>query len=248
MDMTSADYKKAFDIRETYGKSMEKTTASLSQAPELETSKTEKALNVALDIRKFEIGLYWTRAAYFWTFIGISFAAYGAELDSKDHYPKKAEMLLAISCVGFVFSLAWYFVNRASKFWQENWEKHVDLLEDGVIGPLYKTVVRDTKIKGWRLLDAYPFSVSKINQILSLFVTALFLLAAIGALFRGYSSSQIPFMWFALTTIAFTACVIGFLIGSGKTGPILPNPERSPNVIAHGRSTYLRDPKAKSHE
>jgi hypothetical protein len=35
-------------------------------------------LGFALDIRKFEIELYWKRATYFWTFIGATFAAYGA--------------------------------------------------------------------------------------------------------------------------------------------------------------------------
>jgi hypothetical protein len=44
----------------------------------------EKALEHALDIRKFEIELYWKRASYFWTLIAAAFAAYflilGAEL------------------------------------------------------------------------------------------------------------------------------------------------------------------------
>jgi hypothetical protein len=35
-----------------------------------------EALKYAHDIRKFEIELYWKRAAYFWTFIGAAFAGY----------------------------------------------------------------------------------------------------------------------------------------------------------------------------
>lgn len=35
-----------------------------------------KALEQAHDIRKFEIDLYWKRAAYFWTFIAATFAGY----------------------------------------------------------------------------------------------------------------------------------------------------------------------------
>ncbi len=38
--------------------------------------KREKALEHALDIRKFEIELYWKRASYFWTFIGATFAGF----------------------------------------------------------------------------------------------------------------------------------------------------------------------------
>ena len=39
-------------------------------------TKKEKALDHALDIRKFEIELYWKRAAYFWTFIAATLAGY----------------------------------------------------------------------------------------------------------------------------------------------------------------------------
>ena len=62
--VSSADYDKAFDV---------------SKPPTaLVDGKQARALAHALDIRKFEIQLYWTRAAYFWTFIGASLAAYGA--------------------------------------------------------------------------------------------------------------------------------------------------------------------------
>jgi hypothetical protein len=76
--------------------------------------------------------------------------------------------------------VAWYFVNRASKFWQENWENDVDLLENAVVGPLYKTVMLDADLSFWKLNGPYPFSVSKINQLLSLFVVVLFFLLAAG--------------------------------------------------------------------
>jgi tRNA A-37 threonylcarbamoyl transferase component Bud32 len=36
----------------------------------------KEALKQALDIRKFEIDLYWKRATYFWAFIAVSFAGY----------------------------------------------------------------------------------------------------------------------------------------------------------------------------
>ncbi|MGH8568044.1 MAG: hypothetical protein ACREXU_08475, partial [Gammaproteobacteria bacterium] len=65
-------------------------------------------------------------------------------------------------------------VNRGSKFWQENWENHVDLLEDQIMGPLYKTVVsravqnasaQSTSYEYRDLLTApADFSVSKINH------------------------------------------------------------------------------------
>ena len=134
-----------------------------------------------MDVRKFEIELYWKRATYFWTFIGLSLAAYGAILTARTDSMSdaaKSDTLFAVACVGFVFSVAWYFVNRGSKFWQRNWEYQVDILESKVIGPLYKTVFADKNDTFANLTGAYPFSVSNINHILSLFIVALFFLLA----------------------------------------------------------------------
>jgi hypothetical protein len=40
------------------------------------------ALKEAQENRKFEIELYWKRAAYFWVFIGATFGGYSALQDS----------------------------------------------------------------------------------------------------------------------------------------------------------------------
>ena len=118
-----------------------------------------RALDRALDIRKFEIELYWKRATYFWTFIGATFAGYGA-------------VQVAAGATELI---------KTSKQWQENWENHVDMLEDGEVGPLYKTVLKRQKATGryWleeRINGPASYSVSKINQIISLFVTVLWLI------------------------------------------------------------------------
>src|SRR5450756_1569578 len=94
------------------------------------------ALTRALEIRKFEIDLYWRRASYFWTLIGASLVAYGAAQALADRTVGRDVSVIA-SCLGFVFSFAWYCANRGSKKWQENWENHVDLLEIDDVGPLY---------------------------------------------------------------------------------------------------------------
>ena len=135
--------------------------------------RQKEALKQALDIRKFEIDLYWKRAAYFWTFIAATFAGYF--LLQKEDAQLSFESTYVITCLGFVFSLAWYFVNRGSKAWQRNWEMHVDLLEDEVMGPLYKSGLNRYAYKFWDVTDAFPFSPSKINQILGLFVTVVWL-------------------------------------------------------------------------
>src|SRR4051812_23941395 len=139
-------------------------------------SKAEKALEKALEIRKFEIELYWKRATYFWAFIAAIFGAYflvlKAELDAA------SDTLFLINSLGLTFSIGWYFANRGSKFWQENWERHVDDLEDPITGPLYKTVLNKDEYGFWALTDAYAFSVSRINTILSLYVSFIWVFLA----------------------------------------------------------------------
>lgn len=135
------------------------------------SEKTAKALEHALDIRKFEIELYWKRGTYFWTLIAATFAGYFAVLAAKKIEDKLFNAYV-LACIGFVFTLAWFLVNRGSKFWQENWENHVDMLEDSISGPLYKTVLHRPSDKTVleRFIDGpAPISVSKVNQWVSLF-------------------------------------------------------------------------------
>ncbi len=155
MGTTEEDYKKSF---------------GMGTPPD--EKKREKALDHALDIRKFEIGLYWQRAAYFWALIAAAFAGYFAIL-SAEHLCDKEFLAHVVGCIGLLFTWAWCLVNRGSKQWQENWENHVDMLEDEVTGPLYKTVLLRPKTAP-DPIERYitgpgKFSVSKINQWVSSF-------------------------------------------------------------------------------
>ncbi|OGU06912.1 MAG: hypothetical protein A2075_04820 [Geobacteraceae bacterium GWC2_58_44] len=85
-----------------------------------------KALDTALDIRKFEITLYWERAKYFWVFIAASFAAYFWALQQKNPDQQIDNIIFVLNCFGIVTTYAWFLVIRGSKYWQENWELHVD--------------------------------------------------------------------------------------------------------------------------
>ena len=177
--------------------------------PAAKKTDAEKALSLALEVRKFEIELYWKRATYFWAFLAITLGGYFTVLGAKfQQCSEKGEALLTISCLGFVFAVAWYFVNRASKFWQENWENHVDLLEDGVFGPLYKTVVLEADLRFRQLEGPYPFSVSKINQLLSLFVVVLFLLLASATLHRYFGWWCPPYFTSGVVVLDIVAVVV----------------------------------------
>ena len=143
----------------------------------------EKALNAALDIRKFEIDLYWKRATYFWAFNSIIFIGYGAAAVSDN---KSLSIQILLSILGTLFSVAWYLANLASKFWQSNWEAHVDLLEDTEIGPLYKRIYtprprrpenskRCSEIVTF-LTRGRPFSASKLNALVSLYAVVVWFL------------------------------------------------------------------------
>lgn len=165
---------------------------------------TEQALAYALDIRKFEIGLYWQRATYFWTLIAAAFAGYFAVL-AADKMLDKEFNAFVIACIGFVFSVAWFLVNRGSKFWQENWENHVDMLEDQVAGPLYKTILRRPKAESFveKWIDGpLPISVSKINQWVSLFTILIWIVLVCNVL--------PPYI--QAFNISFKHCVVGVLV------------------------------------
>ncbi|WP_442481911.1 RipA family octameric membrane protein [Aeoliella sp. SH292] len=132
--------------------------------------KAEKAYAQAWDSRKFEIELYWKRATYFWALIATTFAGYFALVNSANYKTEDpyhhAEVYFVI-CIGFVMSCAFLCINIGSKSWQRHWETHVDLLEDLVVGPLYKTVNQEK-----------TFSVSKINEIVSAMLVMVWVLIA----------------------------------------------------------------------
>ncbi len=137
--------------------------------------KLKAALDQALDIRKFEIELYWKRTAYFWTLITAAFAGYFVIL-SAQHLDDKRFFAFIVSCVGFLFTFAWFQVNRGSKQWQENWENHVDILEDKITGPLYKTILGrppDGDFFERNVTGPGNISVSKTNQIVNLFTLCI---------------------------------------------------------------------------
>lgn len=162
-----------------------------------ESTLREAAFNQVSEIRKFEIELYWKRATYFWALIAVAFAGYFSILAS-EHMRSKFFLSFIISCIGFVFTFAWFLSSRGSKYWQENWENHLDLLENDVTGPLYKTLLETvTHEKSIEKLITGPIrmSVSKINHCVSIFIA---------------------FVWFLLITFSSYSSLHLFELPAGK--------------------------------
>src|SRR5271157_3188067 len=139
------------------------------------SGRAKEAFAIAHDTRKFEIELYWRRSAYFWAFVAAAFAGYFALASSSQAGTTGQENLvpyqLLVAIVGMTFSLSWHLVGRASKFWQENWEWHIDHLEESISGPLYQTIMNPRRKVALSPIDPVPLSVSRINMLLSLIVT-----------------------------------------------------------------------------
>ncbi|MGI5107790.1 hypothetical protein H0R94_12335 [Treponema socranskii] len=100
-------------------------------------TKWEKALNFAVKTREFEIELYWKRSNMFMLMNGAAFVGF---YTVAKECPFKGKRLyeLIILLLGFTFAVAWHLICRGSLFWQENWEAHIDALEEPVMGPMYR--------------------------------------------------------------------------------------------------------------
>lgn len=140
-------------------------------------SKVKAAYERAWINRDFEIDKFWSRTSYFWAFILLCFTGYGFLKYGYDN-PSHID-LLAISALGIISSFIWGLSIIASKRWQENWEKHIDCLEDYVTGPLYKTLV----------YKRFVPSVSKLNLSLALIILFVWIVIFIIELYNAFKWS-----------------------------------------------------------
>ena len=103
--------------------------------------KVKLALKYAHEIRQFEIRLYWQRSLFFWGFIITFLGTYALFLNSENHVIIKAVAAISLSGLGFFTTFAWRYIEIGSKSWQNNWEQHIDFLENEITGKLHKTVL-----------------------------------------------------------------------------------------------------------
>lgn len=210
-------------------------------------SDAKCALRIALDERRFEIDLYWRRAAYFWTLTAAAFVGYFSSLELA---AASAIAPFVVSCLGMAFSFAWYCVNRGSKFWQENWERHVVLLEREICGPLHDVTLDRSHYPFRYLHRAYPFSVSRVHQLLSLFVALVWVTLALG------SATRLPLTWawadptpgiVAILTLGFAFACLKF--GGSGEGPVTRDlVERELGVFRLKRPNNALEPTARTDD
>jgi hypothetical protein len=153
-----------------------------------EETKLREAYDKAHDIRKFEIEMYWRRSAYLWTLQGAALTGLALILSTGtfngDCLPPTAKttedchldlvklvVIVAIWSFGTFTAYVWLLLLRGAKFWQNNWERHVDFLEDQISGALYKTYPV-TKFEA-------PYSVSKLNELMAWFTLLMWIFIGI---------------------------------------------------------------------
>ena len=196
-----------------------------------ENDRKRIGFDIALDTRKFEIDLYWKRAAYFWAFIASTFAGYFVVFSAKDiDIEDKEKILFLLNCLGMFATWIWFLVLKGSKYWQENWEQQVGDREKEVCGFVFNNVLVVEK-SCLLSLNAYPYSVSKLNMILSQFILAIWFFLLIENL---NISFQLPFSYFKfiLTVILIFFMIYSYCQGrSSFFGKVIKHNDKNKNFL-----------------
>jgi len=124
-----------------------------------ERKKAEDCLSKSYEMLKFEIDNYWKRSSYIWSIQAASFVIFGLMVKNGTN-----SSLIDISFTagfGMMTSLAGWIIARGSKFWQDNWVSHVDMLECSLNLRLTQVVFRR---------DEHRFSVTRANESMLIFI------------------------------------------------------------------------------
>jgi hypothetical protein len=136
------------DLREQY-------LAALGLPSDASTRRSflAAALSRAHELRKFEIENYWKRSNYFWLFQAAAFTLTGLIYG---RVGSAGGLLLLPAGLGAITAQVGWLTARGSKFWQSNWESHVDFLEPELEGKLTQIILYQK--------DSVRSSVSKVNE------------------------------------------------------------------------------------
>ena len=212
-------------------------TLGFYDGSEATAKRLAAAFTRAHDLRKFEIEHYWKRSTYFWAFQVAIFAAFGLLWKETGTKPGTNPVLVVLAGLGILTALANALSARGSRFWQNNWEKHIDVLEDQIEGRLYKSVwVSDGKVS---------FSVSRVNQYLSDYFVIFWVFITFYVVCIFVGSSQVDFFYghhsrrliYVLIIVGVIVLGIVFLFGqTSGSRATLPKPDGS-----HGADQIKRE-------
>ncbi len=147
---------------------------------DVDLAKIKAAYDSAHDIRKFEINLYWQRSTILWTFIPLLAASFSYCMltflkDIANSNPNEhiiiVTLMIFISALGVTFSSLWFLMLQSSKYWQENWEFNISILEKYVSGNIHKIHFFRTK-NGSRRISIHGIMSSVILRVFWLWVVA----------------------------------------------------------------------------
>lgn len=165
-----------------------------------DTEQNRQILEYAVDVRKFEIGLFWTRSLFFWGFTTTALTAYRASL----HLGSNAVQFGA-ACAGLVCGVTWTLVNRSSKYWHTVWERKVESRQQAAIDDdLFSVKTNPVIAENW-FWGAKHYSVSKLAIAFSDFTVVIWL----SLMFKASPlSSCVPEKWVIPSMLGFTVIYI----------------------------------------
>lgn len=174
--------------------------------PKLQRENNIKLFDVAADVRKFEVTLFWQRSVFFWGLIAATFVGYASLKDD-------ASLRFLVACFGVICSLAWALAARGSKYWYEAWEQKVADAELRAFGTDMFTELRPVHAHGvvWR---ARRFSVTRIVISLSDFTLFVWFLLA-GSASPGWHISAWDYK--SVLGLAITGVFVISIIRGGRS-------------------------------
>ena len=171
----------------------------------------ERKLEIALDARKFEIGLFWQRSLFFWGFDAIAFGALGVLHEKSGQQDAPIEIIVA--CTGLLVSICWTLGNRGSRYWHQIWEEKLKACETELWGRAFTNL--DPGLPSsfrWHFLGPWfrrhHFSVSKLAIAVSDYFVAIWIVL-ICYLTPGFIPRVCdPLVWIPLLTGVYIAYVV----------------------------------------
>jgi hypothetical protein len=117
-----------------------------------------------------EVERFWKRSLFFWGFIAAAFVSYGVMVGKQD---SDRDLAFAVSCFGFICSLAWTLANRGSKYWQITWEEKLKSTEMDALGR--HIFGEDVPNRDQGLWGSRRYSVTRLTIALSDFTVLVWL-------------------------------------------------------------------------